>query len=263
MPIRPYFETENCVLYNCDCIDGMGALPSPTNVSCIVTSPPYNIGKAYESVAPVDDYVSWSSKWIEASTKLLGPRGSMWLNVGYSSHPNGKCLPLSYLLWDKVPLYFMQEVVWHYKAGVACKKYFSPRNEKLLWYVKHPKDYTFHLDAIRDPHDQSTCTCGTRNGVKRCNPNGKNPTNVWTITRVTAGKNRSSKERTAHPAQFPEQLVEKCILASTDKGDVVLDPFMGSGTTAVVALKHGRKVIGFETNQAYCDIAKERILRSL
>ena len=76
---------------------------------------------------------------------------------------------------------------------------------------------------------------------------------------MTAGKNRSSKERTPHPAQFPEKLIEKCILASTNEGDTILDPFMGSGTTAVVSLKHKRKVIGMELNKNYCEIIKKRL----
>lgn len=257
--MEPFLKTDMCTIYNKDCVEAMKHIPTES-VDLIVTSPPYNINKEYETDLSIHDYIKWSKSWIDASTSLLKPDGTFWLNVGYTtSYPNAKCMPLNYLLWDKIPMHFMQEVVWHYKAGVACKKYFSPRNEKLLWYVKDYKKYKFNLDAIREPHDQTKCTCGTRNGKKRCNPNGKNPTNVWSITRVTAGKNRSSKERTPHPAQFPEKLIEKCILASTNEGDTILDPFMGSGTTAVVALKHKRKVIGIELNKNYCKIIKKRL----
>jgi len=101
------------------------------------------------------------------------------------------------LLWDRSPFYLIQEVVWNYGAGVACRHQFSPRNEKFLWYVKDPNNYLFHLDKIVKYPNQK------KNGKLKCNPLGKNPTDVWQFPKVTSGKKRSSIERTAHPAQFP------------------------------------------------------------
>ena len=93
----------------------------------------------------------------------------------------------------------------------------------------------------------------------KCNPNGKNPTDVWNFSKVTSGRNRSSKERTPHPAQFPEKVINRVIKASSNKGDIVFDPFIGSGTTAKVALELERQVLGFEINSQYCQLMADRL----
>ena len=99
----------------------------------------------------------------------------------------------------------MQEIVWKYGAGVSAKRRLSPRNEKWLFYVKNPDDYTFNLNEIRDPNVKYPNQ--KKNGKFRCNPLGKNPSDVWEFPKVTTGSNRSSKERTGHPAQFPLSVV--------------------------------------------------------
>ena len=172
-----------------------------------------------------------------------------------------KALPIPYLLWDKIPFFLVQEIVWNYGAGVAGKKFFSPRNEKFLWYVKDPQRYTFNLDDVRDPNVKYPNQ--RKNGKVRVNPLGKNPTDVWQIPKVTSGHNRSSSERTKHPAQFPVSLITRVILACSNPGDVVLDPFMGSGSTAEAALRNNRSVIGFELNPDYCEISVSRLSRIL
>ena len=206
----------------------------------------------------MDEYVRWCAEWCRQVHALTTPTGAFWLNVGYVPLAGrGKAVPLPYLLWDKTPFFLMQEVVWNYGAGVACRNSFSPRNEKFLWYVKTGKQYTFNLDDVRDPDVKYPNQ--KKEGKLRCNPNGKNPSDVWTIPKVTSGEKRASSERTAHPAQFPSAVIERVVLASSDPGDLILDPFMGSGTTAAVAIKHGRKVVGFEIREDYCAIAAERM----
>jgi len=102
----------------------------------IITSPPYNIGKEYENVKPLQNYIDWSEQWIADASTLLMRNGALLLNLGYvSMEGQGHAIPIPYLLWDKIPLYLNQEIVWNYSAGVACKNYLSPRNEKILWYV--------------------------------------------------------------------------------------------------------------------------------
>ena len=133
----------------------------------------------------------------------------------------------------------------------------SPRHEKILWYVQNKEDYTFNLDEIRDPDVKYPNQ--KKNGKLRCNTLGKNPSDVWQIAKVTSGSNRSSKERTAHPAQFPEDLIIRLIKGFSNPGEVVLDPFMGSGTVADVAIKNKRKYLCFEILPEYCNIAIERI----
>ncbi len=107
----------------------------------------------------------------------------------------------------------------------------------------------FNLDDVRDPDVKYPNQ--KKNGKLKCNPLGKNPTDVWTFPKVTSGTNRSSRERTPHPAQFPEAVIERIILACSMPGDIVLDPFLGSGTTPVVARRLDRYVIGFEISEAY------------
>ncbi len=207
---------------------------------------------------PMDEYVEWCAKWCTQIHALTTANGAFWLNVGYVPLPGrGNAVPLPYFLWEKTPFFLMQEVVWNYGTGVACRNSFSPRNEKFLWYVKTADRYTFNLDAVCDPDVKYPNQ--KKGGKLRCNPNGKKPSDVWTIPTVTSGEKRSSAERTPHPAQFPTAVIERVVLASSNRGDLVLDPFMGSGTTAAVGLEHGRKVVGLEIRADYCEIAAERM----
>jgi adenine-specific DNA-methyltransferase len=254
---RPYFETDHCMLFCGDTLSLQKKLGHPL-FDAVITSPPYNIGKEYEHVKPLQDYISWSAEWMIDSSALLNPNGTLLINLGYIAiDGKGRAVPISYLLWDKTPLYLNQEIVWNYSAGVACKNYLSPRNEKILWFVKDEKHYTFNLDPIRDKNVKYPNS--KRNGKLRVNTLGKNPSDVWEIAKVTTGRNRSSEERTPHPCQFPTDLIDRLILGFTNEQDVVLDPFMGSGTTFESCLRHNRFCVGFEILPEYCEIAKNRI----
>jgi adenine-specific DNA-methyltransferase len=253
----PSYENAGVAIYCQDCIKGMQKLPDNI-VNLTVTSPPYNIGKEYESLIETSDYIDWCVNWINEIHRITATNGAFWLNVGYFEVKNkGLAVPIPYLLWDKTDFYLLQEVIWNYAAGVACKSRFSPRNEKLLWYIKNQQQYTFNLDYVRDPNVKYPNQ--KKNGKLKCNPLGKNPTDVWQIAKVTSGTNRSSKERTPHPAQFPMEMVERIIKSSSNWGDLVIDPFMGSGSTAVAAIENGRNVIGFEIEERYVKIAQQRI----
>lgn len=253
----PYYQDDNVLLYHGDALDLMSEL-TPSTIPLTVTSPPYNIGKEYEDVRHIDDYVSWSKNWISKVHEITSDDGAFWLNLGYVPVDGvAKALPLPYLIWEHVPFYLIQEIIWNYSAGVAGRLFFSPRNEKFLWYVKDAQNYTFNLDDVRDPNVKYPNQ--KKNGKLKCNPLGKNPTDVWQIPKVTSGKNRSSKERTAHPAQFPIELVRRVILASSNPNDLVLDPFVGSGSTLEAAIRTGRKGVGFDLESKYLDIAVKRI----
>lgn len=254
---KPDYESGDIALYNRDCITAMKALPRAI-IDLTVTSPPYNIGKEYETPLSLKHYLDWSKTWIEAVHGITRPEGAFWLNLGYLPvEGRARAMPIPYLLWDRIPFFLMQEIVWHYGAGVSTKRAFAPRNEKFLWFVKSADNYTFNLDDVRDPDVKYPNQ--KKNGKLKCNPLGKNPSDVWIIPKVTSGENRSSKERTSHPAQFPSALIERIILACSNDGDLILDPFMGSGTTAVVASRLGRRVIGFELSREYVQIAIDRI----
>lgn len=254
---RPYYFNNGVLLYNIDCMEFMNEIDSPM-IDLTITSPPYNIGKEYETIQNHNNYLKWCEQWLNLIFKMTVPNGTFWLNLGYFELPNiGKAVPINYLLWDKTPFYFMQEIVWYYKAGVATKKYFSPRNEKYVWYIKNQFQYTFNLDSVRDPNVKYPNQ--KKNGKLKCNPNGKNPTNVWEIPKITSGKNRSSKERVNHPAQFPLAILDRIVKATSNKHDLLFDPFIGSGGVAVSGILNNRQVVGCDTNTDYLDIAIERI----
>jgi len=254
---KPYYETDGVLLYQGDCMDLLAALPNGL-VDLTVTSPPYNIGKEYEKPLSLEGYLQWCGKWMAEVHAVTTRHGAFWLNLGYISIENrGKAVPLPYLLWNASEFFLLQEIVWHYGAGVAARKSLSPRNEKFLWYVKDPGGYTFNLDDIRDPDVKYPNQ--KKNGKLKCNPLGKNPTDVWSVPKVTSGRNRSSKERTPHPAQFPSAVIERVVKASSNPGELVLDPFLGSGTSALMAQRLGRKTVGFELRSDYLDIAIARL----
>jgi adenine-specific DNA-methyltransferase len=258
---KPWFSAPGFILYAHDCVDGLRRISKSTlRVNLTITSPPYNIGKEYEDIARVDDYTRWCGEWMTLIHSVTTNNGSFWLNVGYLEvESKGLCVPIPYLIWNKSPFYLLQEVVWRYGAGVSTRKRLCPRNEKWLYYVKDAENYIFNLDDIRDPNVKYPNQ--KRNGKFRCNPLGKNPSDVWEFPKVTTGSKRSSKERTDHPAQFPLPIVERVVKASSNIADVILDPFAGSSSTGIATAGFGRLFIGFELREDYCDLAAERFQR--
>jgi adenine-specific DNA-methyltransferase len=257
---EPYYKTDTVAIYNRDCVAALKLLPAGL-VDLTVTSPPYNIGKEYETNMALTDYIAWCKQWLVEVARVSHSSGSFWLNLGYVPVPDkGKAVPLPYMLWNICPMFLVQEVVWHYGAGVAARNSLSPRNEKFLWYVNDQNDYTFNLDAIRDPNVKYPNQ--KKGGVLRCNPLGKNPSDVWIVPKVTSGQGRASSERTAHPAQFPVAVIERIIKGCSNESELILDPFLGSGTTAEVASRTSRYCIGFEIDTSYCAIAKRRLINS-
>lgn len=255
---KPYYFKDNIILYKGDCLKILKSLKNKKLIDATITSPPYNIGKEYEKNLPHEEYLSWCENWIKLVYDVSKDNSSFWLNLGYYSIENkAKAIPIIYQLWDKIPFYLIQEIVWNYGAGVAAKNSFSPRNEKFLWYVKNSKDYQFYLDKVRDPNVKYPNQ--KKNEKIKVNPLGKNPSDVWYIPKVTSGKNRSSKERTPHPAQFPIELINRIMVSVTKKNQLVLDPFLGSGTTAVSARLYDRKFLGIEIDEKYLKIAANRI----
>ena len=260
---NPAYEAPGVLLYHGDAVERLALLPDGL-VDLTVTSPPYNIGKEYETRLPLDAYLDWIEQWAREIHRVTTDSGAFWLNLGYLQiRGRARAIPIPYLVWDRIPFYLVQEVVWNYGAGVAAKRAFSPRNEKFLWYVKSPDQWVFDLDAVRDPNVKYPNQ--KKGGRARVNPLGKNPTDVWTIAKVTTGAGRSgrraSPERTKHPAQFPIAAIDRIIKACSRPSDLVLDPFMGSGTTAEAALLNGRAVVGFEINDDYIGIASDRLER--
>lgn len=240
-----------------DCMQHMAAY-SDGHFQAIVTSPPYNIGKEYERRKTIADYAMWLRTVVIECGRVLADGGSLWLQVG-NCVMNGSAIPidaLAYPFLADAGLVIRNRIVWTVDHGLHATKRLSGRHETILWATKGD-NYLFDLDAIRVPqkHPGKRYFKGPRKGELSCNPLGKNPGDVWAITQV---KN-NHPEKTAHPCQFPEALVERCILASTRPGDRVLDPFGGSGTTAVVADRLGRLCTLIEQSPEYLEIAKARL----
>lgn len=244
----PAYDCHNVLLYEGDCLDLLRKIPAGI-IDLTVTSPPYNIGKEYEAKRDVAEYIDWCADWIAELYRVATLSGAFWLNLGYLSiAERARAIPIPYLLWDRIPFYLVQEVVWQYGAGVAARLAYSPRNEKFLWYVRNQHSFYFDLDAVRDPNIKYPNQF--KNGKRKVNLAGKNPGDVWSFPKVTSGRNRSSTERTAHPAQFPMAVIDRIVKGCSQSDALVLDPFMGSGTTAEAAMRLGRPVVGIEVNPA-------------
>ena len=235
----------------------MRALPNES-MNLIITSPPYNLGKAYERRTSQERYIEKKAATIAEAVRVLSPSGSICWQVGNHVH-GGEVFPLDILLYPLFKNHGLQlrnRVVWTFGHGLHTQKRFSGRHETILWFTK-TAEYTFNLDPVRIPskYPNKKFFKGPNKGRLSGNPRGKNPSDVWDIPNVKA----NHVEKTEHPCQFPVGLVERMVLALTNEGDNVLDPYLGAGSSAVAALKHGRRAYGCDLNQEYINIAWDRI----
>jgi adenine-specific DNA-methyltransferase len=231
---------------------------SAESMKLIVTSPPYNIGKAYERRSSLESYIESQTAVIDNCVRLLHPRGSICWQVG-NHVQDGEIFPLDtilYPLFKRHGLKLRNRIIWHFEHGLHCKKRLSGRYETILWFTKGD-DYTFNLDPIRVPskYPSKKHFKGPNAGQLSCNPLGKNPGDLWIFPNVKS----NHVEKTVHPCQFPVELVERLTLALTDEGDSVFDPYMGVGSTVVAAVKSGRNGYGCDIVKEYVGIAKDRM----
>ena len=161
-----------------------------------------------------------------------------------------------YPVFKGLGLKLRNRVVWHFEHGLHCSKRLSGRHETIIWFTRGD-EYVFNLDPIRVPqkYPGKKQYHGPRAGEYSCNPLGKNPGDVWVFPNVKS----NHIEKTAHPCQFPIELPERLILSLTRPRDLVVDPFLGVGTTVVAALMHGRRAAGADVEDKYLAIARQRI----
>lgn len=231
---------------------------SDESMRLIVTSPPYNIGKSYESRRSQEVYIEEQAACIAEAVRVLQPNGSICWQVG-NHVDDGEIFPLDILLYPLFKnhgLKLRNRIVWTFGHGLHCQKRFSGRHETILWFTKSD-DYIFNLDDVRVPskYPHKKHFKGPNKGKISGNPLGKNPEDVWDIPNVKS----NHVEKTDHPCQFPIGLVERLVLALTNEGDSVLDPYLGVGSSAIAALKHNREAYGCDLDQNYIDTAWERI----
>ncbi|GIW31594.1 MAG: methyltransferase [Meiothermus sp.] len=258
LSIKSRFDSEAyVVIYPGDCAELLKEIPD-ASISLVITSPPYNIGKPYESRQALDAYLAWQESIVKESVRVLKPTGSLVWQVG-NYVDNGEILPLDILLFPiftNLGLKLRNRIVWAFEHGLHAKRRFSGRYEVALWFTK-TDEYTFNLDSVRVPqkYPNKKHFKGPKKGELSGNPLGKNPGDVWIFPNVKA----NHVEKTGHPAQYPVELVERFVLALTEEDDWVLDPFGGSGTTLIAALMHRRRGAMAEIIPDYVEIAHQRL----
>lgn len=257
---RIYEPSADVVLYEGDRLDLMKQL-SDKSVKLVVTSPPYNIGKEYEKRTNLGAYLTQQEETIREAVRILTDDGSICWQVGNHIAKDGEVFPLDMLIYPigkKYGLKLRNRIIWRFGHGLHCTKRFSGRHETIVWFTKSD-NYTFSVDPVRIPQKypgKKNYKKGANNyGKLSGNPLGKNPEDVWEIPNV---KN-NHPEKTEHPCQFPIELIERLVLSMTNKGDVVLDPYVGAGSALCAVVLHERKGYGSDIFKRYLDIAEERI----
>lgn len=225
-----------------DAVQEMRRLDS-ASVELVIADPPYNLGKDYgnnHDVKGFDEYLKFSRDWLHEAYKLLKPNGTLYVFMGF------RFISYLYDILDRdLQMFFSNWIVWHYTQGMGKTKGFSPRHDDILMFSKSERP-KFNLDAVRVPQKYYR---------DRNNMRGANPGDVWMFSHV----HYCNGNRQNHPTQKPEGLIERMVLASSDAGDLVLDPFAGSGTTLRVCQQMDRKAIGIEINPEYVKMTKERL----
>jgi adenine-specific DNA-methyltransferase len=237
-------------------------LPS-RSVHLTLTSPPYYIGKTYDSSTDIEEFRRLHEEILPEIVRVTKEGGSICWEVGYHV-VKGHYTPLDYIIHAIMSkfsnMYLQNRIIWESGHGHHLSRRFSGRHEVILWYSKG-KDYLFNLDSIRIPqkYPGKLRYKGAKRGEVSGNPLGKNPSDVWQFPNVKA----AHVEKTEHPCQFPIALAQRVIRALTQVGDVVLDPFVGSGSTAVVAALEQRAFIAIEIDQEYVNLTQRRITQAV
>ena len=216
---------------------------STDSIDLIVADPPYNLGKDYgnnKDLKTWSEYADFTKSWLSQALRVLKPTGSLYVFMGFRFISR-----LCVLLEDSYQMHFNSWITWHYTQGMGRKSGFSPRHEDILFFNKS-NVFTFNLDDIRVPQKYYR---------ERNNMAGANPGDVWQFSHV----HYCAAERLPHPTQKPEGLIERIIRASSNPGDIVLDPFVGSGTTCRVADVLGRHWLGIDINPEYVAMTEARM----
>ncbi len=248
-----------------DCVERLSGLPEGS-VDLAFADPPFNIGYEYDVYRDrrgKADYLKWTDAWLEGVKRVLKPTGSFYVAIGDEYAAEMK------VRLDALGFSMRNWIVWHYTFGVSCTKKFSRSHAHIFYYAADPKNFTFHPDAVRVPSARQT-----QYADRRANPVGKLPDDTWVLRPQesedhfradsdTWHLNRvcgTFKERTQqHPCQMPESVLERIISVSSSPGDIVLDPFAGSGTTLAVAKRLRRRFFGIELSAEYAEAIRDRL----
>ena len=240
-------------LLNRDFLTDAANLPDGS-IDLIVADPPYGLGKDYGNDSDMrsgEDFLAWTREWLDLAIPKLKPSGSLYIFCTWQYAPE-------IFVFLKSRLMMINEIIWDRRVpsmGGTTRRFTSVHDN--IGYFAVSKDYFFDLDPVRIPYDAVTKKARSRKlfeGSKWLEL-GYNPKDVWSVSRL----HRQHAERVDHPTQKPLEIVERMVLASCPPGGRVLDPFMGSGTTAVACARQKREFVGYEINESYCAIARERV----
>lgn len=263
---KEYAVIERNALHHGDCIAGLAQL-EPGSVDLVFADPPFNIGykyDLYEDRKGADEYLTWTRQWVEGVKRALKPDGSFWLAIG-----DDFAAELKVLCQRDLGFCCRSWVIWYYTFGVNCTKKFSRSHTHLFHFVKDRKKFTFNAAAIRVPSARQLVY-----GDSRAQEDGRLPDDTWILRPQDRGDSFGSeedvwyfprvcgtfKERAGfHGCQMPEQLLARIIRVSSNPGDLVVDPFAGSGSTLVVAKKLERDWLGFELSENYAQRVQIRL----
>lgn len=234
-------------VYLGDCIKIMKTIPD-NSIDLIFADPPFNIGLKYDNYndkRTYDDYYKWSEKWINETYKILKKAGSIYVAIGdeFASEIN--------IILKRAGFNFRNWIVWYYTFGQNQRKKFNRSHTHIFYFTKDRENFIFNSEEIRIPSARQLIYKD-----KRAHPKGKIPDDVWEFSRVCG----TFKERIQnHPCQMPENLLERIIKTSSNVNDIVLDPFGGTGTTAMVSKILKRKYITIELSEKYFIAIKKRL----
>lgn len=249
-----------------DCVKEMKKL-EPGSVDLVFADPPFNIGMKYDEYKDSksrSEYLRWTSEWLQAAVATLKPHGSLFIASGDEFVAELKVRA------DELGLHLRNWIVWHYTFGVACTKKFNRSHTHLLYFAVDRKNFTFNTKEVAVPSARQTVYAD-----KRANSTGKTPDDTWVLRPQEADWAFSGnddtwyyprlcgtfRERQNHPCQMPESVLDRIIRVASNPGDLVLDPFAGSGTTLAVAKKQGRRFIGIELSKGYVKQIRDRLAK--
>ncbi len=247
-----------------DCLRHLADLDAGC-VDLAFADPPFNIGYEYDVYDDKQSratYLDWTERWLTAVKRVLKPNGSFYVAIGDEYAAEMK------IRLDAQGLVLRNWIIWHYTFGVNCQQKFNRSHAHIFYYVVDPKRFTFNADAIRVPSARQTTYAD-----RRANPRGKLPDDTWVLRPQEDGRFfrpeedtwyearicGTFKERTGHPCQMPQAVLERIIRVSSNPGDLVLDPFAGSGTTLATAHALGRRYLGIELSADYVEQIEQRL----
>jgi site-specific DNA-methyltransferase (adenine-specific) len=237
-------------VFAADCLDVLRKLPD-NSVQLIVCDPPYNILMADWDKHP--DYITWATQWLVEARRVLSDAGNFVIFGGlqYQSEAgSGDLLSIIGEVRRRQLFHLVNLIIWNYPNGMGAHRFFANRHEEIVWFTKTPK-YYFDLDSVREPFDEETKQLYMRDKRLRAESveKGRNPTNVWSFTRL----NGNALERVGHPTQKPIKLIERLIKSMSYEGSVVLDFFAGSAVTTRAAIELGRDSISIDKEPIITD----------